>query len=376
MNKPEQIGVVILQYPSGAYLTNASGDWWKWENNVWQRSSDPNTPQPPSYFYSANGHCTWDWAAPYARDNWARSIQDLKDLGVTAYRNGFSCYYDDHGTICDSDLAAFQDFIENFAEPAGIQVHPVALPSISYNSESEGYDAGFEFGKQIGALGSSVPHIETANEIEASVLKGGQYNGIDPDHYDSQRFAVARGVLTGMKDGIRNSGFTGKLAMPGGCWLHTGFYDMLIQGTDPDGNSGCHKLEWDITPWHWYTSNYPPSDNPENSQDNFNLLQHLASYGKPIHINEFGANWDAYESEEQVCRAIIDLYEQFWSKREQYGIENLAYYQLYDWTGGDQPPDPACREMNFGVIESDGCTRKPRFSDVQCFIQRCPATTI
>src|SRR5215469_2610751 len=373
----------LLYYEQGVYQENINHDWWEWRNGGWETSSDPRgetppepQPEPPAtgVFYSLNGHITWNWENPstaaYEPDRWQTNCNDLNDIGATVYRNGFSVWYNDQGGIHGSDVDNFRTFHDNHGAAAGITLHPVVLCDYERNGSEEqaAYDVGYAVGVEVAKLRDIVPHIEINNEIDAYAINGSGVNGTRDDHYDNHRFCVARGVLFGTIDGIKSVDPSIKIASPGGTWLHTAFFDMLRDGRQPDGSSGRRKMDWDITCWHWYRNNYGPNDNPENSEGGFNLLAHIAGWGKPIHLNEFGANWPPYNGDEEaVGNAIVEEFQQFYDVREKYRIENISYYQLYDAAGGGTPPEG--NEMNFGVIHNDGDTKKSRFYKIQDFIK-------
>ena len=365
--------VTLLLYYGGAiYQMNVANNWWVWQAGAWVAAADPRPKHVT--LYGVNGHITWTFSSPssacYEKPNWPNAIAAMQDLGAKTYRNGFAVSYDAQGNIIGSDLDTFKDFINNYATPAGIVVTPVALPNFDPNgtaTEASAYTVGYNFGVVLAGLKGLVPHYEVGNEYDSYAIIDGSHTGNYPGDFDNRRFTVVRGCILGLIAGIRSIDPTTPIASPGGTWLHTALLDMLSTGTQPDGSSGHPVVSWDVTCWHWYINNYAPNDDPENSQGNFNLLAKLASFGKPIHINECGANYSAYGSA-NVANAIVGNYliGRFYAVRNTYGIANITYYQLYDAAGPGTPSTD--NEMNFGLIQNDGTTHKGRYATLKTFI--------
>lgn len=367
-------GIALLLYFNKKFYSKyvstdgKSSSWWLLDSagNWGGPYPDPRYPVLP--FWGVNGHITWNWTpngTGYNPSSWANVISKMQDLGMKGFRNGLAN---------DADATTFINFIDNYAKPAGIVVTPVLLgdwdpggnPS---NNESTAYTVGFNLGVIAARLKGRVPHYEVGNEVDSYAIISGAYNGTSPSHYDNRRFTLARGYIRGMIDGIRSVDNFTPIAMNGIAWLHTGFLDMLYNGTQPDGTSGYPKVNWDITCAHWYTSNYAPNDNPEYSQNGFNLLAHLASYGKPIHINEYGVNSDQYSNDETAIKnALVGQYlmNKWYSTRATYNITHCAAYQLVD--AGSAYISSTNREMCFGLVKSDGVTLKDRYSVVKSYV--------
>lgn len=366
--------VILLYYNGSIYQSNNAGGWWVWQSGAWLASADPR-PKLVT-LYGVNGHPTWGFTNPssacYEKPNWPQAMATLNDLGAHTYRCGYAANFDSNGNLTSSDTASFIDLITNYATPAGIVVTPVALPNFDPNgtaTEATAYTLGFNFGVEFAKLKGLIPQYEIGNEYDSYAIIDGSHTGNYPSDYDNRRFTVVRGTVRGMVAGIRSVDTTTPIASPGGAWLHTALFDMLLAGTQPDGTTGHPVVSWDVTCWHWYINNYAPNDDPENSQGNFNLLAHLASWGKPIHINECGAVYSAYGSNETlVANAVVGNYlmGRFYTVRHTYNIANIIYYQLYDAAAdGTASTDD---EMNYGLVANDGVTQKARYAAVKSFI--------
>jgi hypothetical protein len=342
----------------------------------------PKVPTLPYSFWGVDGHITYNWTpngTAYTKDNWPTIIAKMRDLGMGTMRCGFSDFIDWQNKI-DSDAATFIDFIDNFATPAGIAVTPCLVGDydpgydpvtnpVTANTEASAYQIGLDLGKQAARLKGRVPWYEIGNEEDMYCIKGNQYTGRNASDYDNRRFTIVRGYWRGMIDGIRSIDTDTPLVSGGITWLHTGMLDMLRNGTQPDGTGGHPAVDWDITAAHWYINNTLPNDDIESSQGGFNVLSKLASYGKPIHINEYGVNWDQYPNETDYANAVVGGYLMGkWAVvAKKYGITHTALYQLFDAAGADVAAGD--NEMNFGLLGGDkGTVQKARYDAVKRFI--------
>lgn len=341
----------------------------------------PTPPTPLSSFYGVNGHFTWSWspnATPYFKANWNTAVAKMKDLRMGIYRNGYSCYFDSNVNFTGSDGSVFADFINNYAEPNGIEVAPVLLPdykrvpSGGTPTETSAYNIGFTHGRDAATwLQGKVPWYEVGNELDANCIIDGSHRGNVTSDYINSEFILCRGAVLGLIDGIKSLDTTTPIMCPGGAWLHTAFFDMLLNGTQPDGSGGYRQANWDLTSWHWYVNNFPGNDDIENptSQGGYNVLAHLATWGKPIYITECGAVSSAYsDNETNIAAAITGSYlmQRFYSVRNTYNIKHVSLYQLFDAAAPGVPSSN--NEMKFGLVQNDGTTNKARYASVKTFI--------
>lgn len=328
-----------------------------------------------STFWGVNGHLTWTWtpnAQAQLQANWANTMLRLRELGVKYYRNGYSWQFDASHNITGSDGNTFINFIDNWASPAGVQVTPVLLaPWDQGTDEATNYTVAFNCGVEAATkLKGRVPWYECGNENETYAINGGARGNAD-NHYDTTKFKFMRGLLRGLIDGVKSVDKVTPIVIGGGTWLHTSFFDMLLKGRDPSGATGAPVLDWDITAWHWYTHNWPPNDDIENPTDQggYNVLAALASWGKPIHMNEIGSTASNYSSDEtQITNAILGNYcaNRFWNVRQKYNIQHCSFYQLFDSASAGIPATGD--EMKYGLIDSVGTTKKGRFTDIKNYI--------
>ncbi|MDR5777645.1 MULTISPECIES: hypothetical protein [unclassified Caballeronia] len=373
----------LLYYGKSFYVLGDDQNYYEYDSstNTWNQTTDPrgnNYPSPVQpTFYGVNGHFDWGGSGVDRQGVQPTAavynviVAAMKDLGMKTFRNGFAGW--------GGEVAIWQDFINNYATPNGICVYPNIEGDYDPTqdghtaTETSAYNVGYAIGQTAAALKGYVPWYEIGNEEDSYALLSGSYNGIQPSHYDNRRFTVIRGYFLGVIAGIRTADLTTPIMMAGITWLHTAFNDMLFAGTQPDGTSGHTKVVVDLVALHWYTNSNSNNDNPESSEGGYNLLAHAATWGKPIRINEFGANWNVYGSNEtSVKNAVIgpNLMAKWVSVAAQYNITGCDYYQIIDAAGDTSTPLTG-DEMNYGVLKYDG-TKKARYATIKNFISAHP----
>lgn len=381
------LNVIKLVYHNHkVYQVNVNEQAWYWDGATpWVGPvADPTAPTGTVYpgpvqptFFGVNGHFDWGGngvdrqaVQPTAAD-YHVVVNAMKDLGLKTYRNGFG----DWG----GEGAVWADFINNYATPAGIAVYPNIEGNYDptqdghTSTEASAYTVGYNIGKDCAtALKGLVPYYEIGNEDDAYAINGSGVDGTQVSHYDNRRFTIVRGYYRGVIDGIKSVDTTTPIMNGGITWLHVAYLDMLWNGTQPDGTTGHPTVRWDITSAHWYTNNYSGNDNPESAAG-VNWLQKLASYGKPIRITEFGANYVAYNSESAVSAAITGPYLMagFYNLRAKYNIIGCDYYQIIDAAGDTSTPLTG-NEMEFGTMNYDG-THKARYAAIKTLVAASPA---
>ncbi|MDR5757043.1 hypothetical protein [Caballeronia sp. LZ035] len=355
---------------------------------------------PIAPFWGVNGHFTWNNSAGYVPAKWAGNAASMKDLGMLTYRNGYGASNSSStGAVTSSDGATFRNFINNTATPNGIVVAPVLLPLYQTSwtggtaTEATAYTLGYNLGVDAATnLAGLVPWYEVGNEFDGGQwsdgnIVGGTGRGNVTSDFNNAKFLICRGSIRGMIAGIRSVDTTTPIMQPGGTWLHTAFFDMLRNGSTPSAPTtydATKIVDWDLSSWHWYLNNYGPNDDIENPTDQggFNVLAHIAGWGKPIYITECGANamngtTAVYANEAAIASAIVGSYllARFVSVRNTYNIKGVQYYQLVDAAGNSASVSPTDNEMMFGLVASDGTTQKGRYPTVKNFIAANPVTT-
>ncbi|MDR5856894.1 lipopolysaccharide biosynthesis protein [Caballeronia sp. LZ062] len=299
-----------------------------------------------SIFYGMNGHNNsggaYDISSPQTQ------LSQLHDLGATIYRNEV------YNQASANKLAG----IAQIMAAGGVTVYPVMLLGLGYSNEQDAYNAGYTLGKQT-ASAYHYKYYEVGNELEAATLNG-NVDGVVWQHYDSRKYQIARGIIRGLIAGVKSEDTEGKIVL-GGTWLHYAFYQMLADGSQPDGTWGHPAVSWDITAWHWY-SNEGDITNACGGTGCHDVLAVLHEMGKPIWINEFGVR-PSLGSLFQIASYLTgnDMMSQYVSVASKYNIQSIQAYELYDDAEGA-----------YGMMQGDGHTQKPAYASFRTFVQNHP----
>jgi hypothetical protein len=299
-----------------------------------------------SIFYGMNGHITNGGA--YDNTAYATQLSQLRDLGVKIFRN-------DVYSLPSAKVLA--TVAKQFAA-GGVQVYPVMLLGLNYNSESAAYNAGYTMGQQT-AQTYKYTYYEVGNELEADALAG-NYDGNVWNQYSNQPFTIARGVIRGMIAGVKSVDSSAKIIV-NGTWKHTAFFQMLLDGSQPDGTHGHPTVSWDITAWHWY-SNQGDMTNACGGTGCHDILGVISSFGRPVWINEFGVRPE-YGTNDAIASYLTGslMMQQYYNVASKYNIQSIQDFELYD-----------SQEGNYGLLQSDGKTKKPAYTAVKNFIASHP----
>ncbi|WP_250500270.1 lipopolysaccharide biosynthesis protein [Caballeronia sp. GAWG1-5s-s] len=299
-----------------------------------------------SIFYGMNGHNNSGGA--YDRSSPETQLSQLRDLGATIYRNEV------YNQASANKLAG----IARTMADGGVTVYPVMLLGLGYSNEQDAYNAGYRLGKQT-ASAYHYKYYEVGNELEARTLNG-NVDGVYWQHYDNHRYEIARGIIRGLIAGVRSEDTEGKIVL-GGTWLHYAFYQMLGDGSQPDGSWGHPTVNWDITAWHWY-SNEGDITNACGGTGCHDVLAVLHQMGKPIWINEFGVR-PSLGSLLQIARYLTggDMMSQYVNVASKYNIQSIQAYELYDDAEGA-----------YGMMRGDGHTQKPAYASYRDFVRNHP----
>ncbi|SAK60967.1 hypothetical protein AWB77_02092 [Caballeronia fortuita] len=299
-----------------------------------------------SIFYGVNGHNSNGGA--YDVTSAQTQLAQLQELGATIYRND----------VYSQTSANMVAGIAKTMEDAGITMYPVILMNLNYDSEDEAYDAGFKLGQQT-ANSYRYKYYEVGNELEAKALIG-NVDGTVWYQYNNWSYMLARGAIRGMIAGVKSVDGSAKIVL-GGTWLHTAFFQMLADGSQPDGTWGHPAVSWDITSWHWYSSQGDMT-HACGGTGCHDVLQFLHDMGKPVWISEFGVRPD-FGSYSQIANYITGnlMMAQFASVASKYNIQSIQAFQLYDDSEGA-----------YGLVQNDGSTKKPAYWAYKNFVQGHP----
>jgi hypothetical protein len=299
-----------------------------------------------SIFYGMNGHVSGGGA--YDRSSTQQQLAQLQNLGAKIYRND----------VYNQASAVRLGSVAQTMADGGVTVYPVMMMGLDFANEGDAYNAGFALGQQT-ASAYHYAYYEVGNELESYTLKG-NVDGVNWQHYDTHKYTIARGVIRGMIAGVRSEDSKGKIVVSG-TWLHTSFFQMLADGSQPDGTWGHPAVSWDITAWHWY-SNEGNITSACGGTGCHNVLDMLHQMGKPIWINEFGVRPN-YGSISQIASYLTGswMMSQYWGLASQYNIQSIQGYELYDDSEGA-----------YGLLQADGKTQKPAYSAYRSFVQNHP----
>jgi len=356
----------ILFYSGRVYVQNTDGTWWLSNNDAavtnvatpsWTSiASDPRgtaNASPSSIFYAVNGHIAQGGA--YNTASMAQQVAYLSQLGAKLYRND----------TWDQGTATLLKSLAQAAAPSGIQLCACMTPDTSVvSSETQAYSVGYAQGQMTAnTLKGLVKYYECGNEYENNIV---QDDGVAPSQYNNTAFPIYRGLIRGMIDGVKSVDSGNQVIPAPGSWLHFGFFDMLWNGTQPDGSSGYPPVRWDITSWHWY-SDMGDITAATGGSGTYNMLNELQTrYGKPIWISEYGVRPN-FGTDAQIASYLVgnSMLAGFAANAARYGVQCTIMYELFDdgQAGGDG---------NYGLIQFDAVTKKPSFSALQSFITANP----
>ncbi|SAK56117.1 hypothetical protein AWB79_02260 [Caballeronia hypogeia] len=299
-----------------------------------------------SIFYGANGRNTNGGA--YDGTAVATQLAQLQDLGAKIYRN-------DVYNLASAKVVA--KMAQTMAA-GGVTVYPVIMLGTGFSSEQNAYNAGYTLGQQVAGT-YKYKYYEVANELEAGALNG-NVDGTNWKHYNNQPFVLARGVLRGLIAGVKSVDGSAKIIV-NGTWLHYSFFQMLMDGSQPDGTHGHPTVNWDITAWHWY-SNQGDMTHACGGTGCYDMLAILHSFGKPVWINEFGVRPN-YGTDQQIANYLSGnlMMTQFQAVASKYNIQSIQAFELYDDSEG-----------NFGLMKSDGQTPKAAYYAYKNFVAGHP----
>ncbi|SAK82171.1 hypothetical protein AWB80_05315 [Caballeronia pedi] len=299
-----------------------------------------------SIFYGMNGHITNGGA--YDNTPYATQLSQLQDLGVKIFRN-------DVYSLASAKVLA--TVAKQFAA-GGVQVYPVMLLGLGFDTEEAAYNAGYTMGQQT-AQTYKYAYYEVANELDSAALAG-NYDGNVWYQYSNQPFMIARGVIRGMIAGVKSVDSSAKIIVDG-TWKHIAFFQMLLDGSQPDGTHGHPTVSWDITAWHWY-SDQGDITNACGGTGCHDILGIISSFGRPVWINEYGVRPE-YGTNDAIASYLTGnlMMLQYYTQASKYNVQSVQGFELYD-----------SQEGNYGMVQSDGKTKKAAYTAVKNFIANHP----
>lgn len=283
--------------------------------------------------WGVNAH-PLSWGSIYETQTFDQQMAKLSSMGLRHYRMDLYGPANDQYTVLDKVLAA--------ATPHGIVVTPALIPIVAGGGdESAAYQTGYRMGVGYGQRYKGKVHVwEIGNEENGKSGVDPFSDGSDPATFQRQpAYAVTRGKLRGVIDGIRASDPSAKVAVgdAGGC--NYGFTQALYD----DG------LRWDITLFHPYDFWGPLEGRVgKGCAAGNNMIAKHAAYGKPIWLTEFSFTPAVTSPDKQkLGQGIVAMMKHFNDLASQYDIEEADIYELYD---GQQ----AGAEGHFGLYDGAG----------------------
>jgi len=293
------------------------------------------------FHWGINGHPTAQ--VGYYHVPLETQLDLVAQLGMKWYR----CDWSEKGL---KDAPERYDRLVAEAAKRGVRILPIIFPTISCRSEEaslkEIQRASFEFARSLARrYQGKITHYELSNELDGwamirkgettrdgTVWKWGDPDGTKPEHFEERRYQKVRAELLGLHAGIK-AGDPNAMTIVDSCgWLHYGFFERLVRED---------RVPFDILAWHWYSE----MGDITNVRGEFNLLEHLKGYGKPIWITEINRRDGSLGSHEQEQADYLAATARKMCANPD--IEAFFVYELLDepYFGADNP------ESHYGLVE-------------------------
>jgi hypothetical protein len=356
---------LLLFYGSKIYQQNVVGNWWVWSGGTWNASADPRPATAPAavsatHFYGVNEH--YVQGGLYSSVSLATQATILADLGIRVSRQD-AYTAQDINTIANTVIPGLAPVV---VQPCFI-FYPWNDPSINGGTptETSAYNYAYALAATAAtALAGKIPVVEFGNEYDIDPNSGSiSSDGESITDYNNSTFPIFRGALRGSINGWRSVDTTGKtkiIANASAGWLHFGFLDGLMTGTQPNGSTGHPKITPDIIQWHWY-SDMGDIQNATGGSGTYNILSRLqSSYGLPIMITEIGARptLSAAQAQAYITSTAAELA----TAATKYNLIGMMWYELYDDVSG-----------TYGLLTSNQA-KKPLYSTMKSAIAANPKT--
>jgi hypothetical protein len=343
---------LLLWYGAMLYHCGSGGQFYvkTWAGN-WAPCRDPRIAMPAAAgsFYGINGHYDYPFTP-------TQIVGALTALGCTTYRMG--CV--NKPTQLNPVISMARAF-----QSAGLKLFTLVnygvrdANGVLYTSETAAYNACFAGAAAIAtALAPyGVTTYECGNELtrDPAIILNSATAGTKPGDFNNANWAIMRGVMRGMIDGIKSVQPSARCGI-NFCVADVAAADMLWDGQQPDGTGGYPTVRWDITTWH----NYQPYGDifnigTDGAGPGFNLPVYCkARYGVPFMITE----WNAGPEQVPTSRAVYvsQQLSEFYAARDVDGIESVMYYEL---TSGD---------LTYGIVTDALVPIQPTYSAFQSFV--------
>jgi hypothetical protein len=352
---------LLLWYGGGIYLQSSTMGWQMWTGSTWTASADPraaaaaSNAASPIHFYGVN--CHYVQGGLYTSVPLATQAATLADLGVKVSRQD---------AYTSSDVITIANTVIPGLAPVVVLpclvFYPYNDPSLNGGvpTESSAYNYAYALAAQAATLlAGVVPVVEFGNEYDidshnAPILSDGE----SVADYDNSTWSIWRGALRGSHDGWRSFDKTAQtkiICNATAGWLHFGWLDGMMTGTQPDGSTGHPVITPDILQWHWY-SNENDIENATGGSGTYNVLQRLkTSYGLPIMLTELGVTPGSEATAQAFISGVVPILAAAYAS---YGVIGTHWYELYE--DADSP--------GYGLMTS-GTAQKPRYATMKSAIE-------
>lgn len=318
-------------------------------------------------FFGANVHIGSTYAG-YPTGLTASSYVSLaQDLGIRWYRTN-NC----NTASAINTMAPYFTAMKN----AGIEPFIVIDQGINLsNSYATNYSAALSMGQAIGQAAAGLcRYFECSNEQDfpcrtdggsgAQRGDGSYIDGSQRTDFDNNKLAAFFGWNTGMADGIRQYITDAMIGFASGAGF--GAYivgEMWAKGMDNTGTVVRSPVKVNFQGVHWYWSMGNPRSATPSGGSTVNVMQQVWSrMGCPSIITEWGSapSSDAATQAAQASQ-LTTRCQTYWDNRVADNTAAAFFYAMFP-----NPNDDAT--LNWGLVQSDGTTKKPSYTAYQSFI--------
>ena len=258
----------------------------------------------------------------YASRSVAQQKADCQQIGLT--------------TVCADaytlgDCSTLAGLIPQWA-PITLVPELIPVSGTLSGSTTTMYNNMKSFGAAAASILAGSPLVVFGNEDDIVAFLGGNVDGTLPSQFNATQTGLYLAAYSGFADGWHSvdTGRTTKLAI-NGTYIHTGWLEMLVNGTLPNGSAAPHGApDVDAYTWHDYETGGNPASTSGYSGvvDLFTAIAAITS--KPIYLSETGKG-DPSVSSSTVSSYINSIFPEVLAQTQWKGN---WYYELYDFSDG------------------------------------------
>lgn len=269
-------------------------------------------------YYGANLH--YNQGGVYASAPFSTQAALMLAIGLKTARQ--DCY-DEPGisVLATTVVPGFSAF--------GVTTLPCFIPSPS-GSPANAYSAAYALGVYAaGKFMGVVPMIEFGNEWDLVCINGS--DGVVVTDYNQTNTALYMAFMAGFTQGFRSVDTTKQcLIAMNGTYIHTGWLNMIVNNTLPNGAASGYTIALDTVTWHYYNTG-GDMENVHGSTGTYNVFTLLAGVTSlPIYFSEVGAGNNS--SSNSTIEAYINSQMPEFASQAQ--AKGWIWYELFDFTDG------------------------------------------